>query len=86
MAARALPEEQESTAISPQAAPNFCVHHTQHACGQGRISSSSSRELSLHWDGVSRQINVFMSKSRELITSAKSIWVNKLKLYLGNLK
>lgn len=46
----------------------------------------SSRELSLPWDGVSRQINVFMSKSRELMTSAKSIWVNKLKLYLGNLK
>lgn len=79
MAARALPEEQRDSSRS--CSQFLCPPHPACMAREG-----SSRELSLPWDGVSRQINVFMSKSRELITSAKSIWVNKLKLYLGNLK
>lgn len=91
MAARALPEEQEGRGTSPEAAPNFRVHRIpdMHVAREGSPPSRPgvlSRELSLHWDGVSRQINVFVFKSRELITSAKSVLVNKLKLYPGNLK
>lgn len=90
MAARALPEEQEGRGTSPEAALNFCVHRIpdMHVAREGSPPRPGvlSRELSLHWDGVSRQINVFMFKSRELITSAKSVLVNKLKLYPGNLK